>query len=459
MEFDLEIYRDELKANDTPLAMYDGASDHYRMIPASLDPLIIEDAVWAPIVETTQIALKSMNAIVALWQRPEYAQRAASICSELSPFEKSTLIPGYSTALATARFDLFFDGAENGLKIIEANTTIPAMQAYSDIVRGAWLKAAGRSDLKNPNTDDLLQSLLFLYHSHKDDRRPQQPRIAIVARAGDSQITELKFLKAHWQKQGYETRIVQPDSLKIQGQHLVDRSTKEPYDLLYRHIFASRLDPASDFARALLQNQTFQIYNPLAAHLEIKALLAELSHYAGSDRLSSQIGLLPRERDLLQRSLPWTRILQKAASREEREEWKSLEASDYVIKSSSGYGGHSVFIGSEFHLPESQSRLQKLMKRSDRIDWTDFIDFCAAESNGVWIIQRRLQGRRMKHAFLYDNVSEQESYVDASIFAWAHSVPHGGASRFALDPIVNLGRGGGLMPMFLRSEYDALFTK
>jgi hypothetical protein len=151
--------------------------------------------------------------------------------------------------------------------------------------------------------------------------------------------------------------------------------------------------------------------------------------------------------------------MHKGSSREEREEWKSFDAMDYVIKSSSGYGGHLVFIGSEFHLPSSQSRLKTLTGRAGSITWAEFIDFCADESKGVWIIQRRLQGHRMKHSFFYDNVSEQESYVDASIFAWAHSVPRGGASRFALDPIVNLGRGGGLMPLFLRSEYDAIFKQ
>ena len=455
MKFDLDIFGDELKSNEAPLAIYDAESDRYRMIPASVDPLVIEDAVWQPIVETSQIILKGMNALIALWQQPALKKRSETIFSELSPFERASLQRPDRPTLATARFDLFFDGEREGLKIIEANTTIPAMQAYSDIIRRSWLRASGHDDQRAPNTEDLLQSLLFLYR--KNGGGELHPRIAIVARAGDSQMSELKFLKSHWEKQGYETRIVLPGDLKISAGRLIDRSSGVICDLIYRHIFASRLDQASDFAQALLQNQSFHIYNPIAAPLEVKALFAELNHFAGSPELASQIGLAENERQMLKRYMPWTRILKTTATPEEREEWKSLPAADCVIKGSSGYGGHSVFIGSEFHRLESQSRLHKLMKRSGIITWPEFIDFCSSESNGIWIIQRRLQGRRMKHRFFYDNVSEQESYVDASIFAWSHSVPRGGASRFALDPIVNLGRGGGLLPMFLRSEYDLLF--
>jgi hypothetical protein len=49
---------------------------------------------------------------------------------------------------------------------------------------------------------------------------------------------------------------------------------------------------------------------------------------------------------------------------------------------------------------------------------------------------------------------EKESFVDCSIFtnSGVPFRPSGGASRFATDAIVNIGQGGGLMPLLLESE-------
>lgn len=459
LNFDIELFAAELKTSPLGVLLPNAAG--YRMIPASLDPLIIDDAVWASVAKASELALRGMNAIVERWRQPGHKAFAERIYAELSPLEQhATSMPG-PAELATARLDLFFD--RDGLKIIEANTTIPAMQAYSDIIRKAWLKALGCWDGRSPNSEDLLASLLFLYAKNRPDPAPVKPHIAIVARHQDSQTAELLYLQNVWQSQGYTVTLRTPGELEQANGKLCRKGhPDEGYDLIYRHIFASRLDGASAFARSLLRPKSYGIYNPISAHLEIKALFAELSHYAGDDELATTLGFSSEERRLLNQHLPWTRILRTSSdpgrALAELKAWRSLPPTDYVIKSSSGYGGHTVFMGSHFHEPSTQERLQVLLKRPGRIDWAEFIDHCVADPTGLWIIQRRMQGHRMKHQFLCDKVLEQESYVDASIFAWAHTKPRGGASRFAIDPIVNLGRGGGLLPMFIRSEYDALLA-
>lgn len=457
MNIDLEIYRQELNDKTTPLAVYHASRSRFQSIPASLDPLIIPDEIWTPVGHAADLTIKAMNAIISLWREPEHHARSSQIFSELSSFEgRNVKLPDEeSLKLATARLDLFFDG--DGLKIIEANTTIPAMQAYSDIIRKAWLKSAGVKDPGSPNSQDLLQSLLHLYHRHGGSS--SLPSIAIVCREGDSQIAELLYLKRIWEGEGYEVEILKPEDLKIHGQKLATNKGR-CFDLIYRHIFASRLSEGSDFAKACLLNKDFHIYNPIAAHLETKALFAELSHFLSDRKLSASIGLSPVEQELLQKHLPWTRILHQhpdlSQQKHALEEWQSLDPNDHVIKSSSGYGGHKVFIGSDFETEETQTRLRGLLKSAAPVTWTDFLNYCTSSTSEAWIIQRRMQGQRMKHRFLYDNVSEQESYVDASIFVWSHGLPRGGASRFSTDPIVNIGRGGGLLPLFLKSEYETL---
>jgi hypothetical protein len=459
LNIDPEIYRRELNDPITPLAVYHASRSSFQSIPASLDPLVIPDEAWAPVTHAADLTIKAMNAIIKLWREPEHQGRADQIFSELSPFEGRNLqLPDEeSLKLATARLDLFFDGKV--LKIIEANTTIPAMQAYSDIVRGAWLKSAGVQNNDSPNSLDLLHSLLHLYRRHGG--ASPLPAIAVVAREGDSQIAELRYLKKIWEQKGHPVEILRAEDLKIQGQKL-STAQGQSFDLIYRHIFASRLTEGSDFAKACLRNKDFHIYNPIAAHLETKALFAELSQVSSDRRLSEAIGLSLAEQDLLQKHLPWTRILHQHRGLNEQnnalEEWLSLDPEHYVIKSSSGYGGHKVFIGSDFETKETQSRLKQLLRSEKPVGWADFLNYCTKATSEAWIIQRRMQGQRMKHRFLCDNVSEQESYVDASIFVWSHGLPRGGASRFSTDPIVNIGRGGGLLPLFLQSEYNSMIN-
>ncbi len=465
MTFDLDLYRSALRARPSPLAMLQPKGG-YRPIPASIDPLIVEDSTWAAIAQASRIALKGMKALVARLRQPEHFARSQKIYAELNPMEQAAAFASDPSPLATARFDLFFDAG--GLKIIEANATIPAMQAYSDIVRSAWLAASGFPDSSSPNCEELLASLLYLHH-HARHGFPEsrgaitappslKPRIAIVARSGDAQTAELLHLQTLWRKKGHHVDVLVPDQLEIVGKKLRRKGEvpSEAYDLVYRHIFASRLDPSSDFAKALVQNQVFQIFNPIAAHLEIKAIFAELSRFADDEALSASLGLTPTEQGILKAHVPWTRILEKSTLDQAHEAWQARNARDYVVKSSSGYGGHAVYMGSHFQEPSHQERIKNLLQTTQPVSWNDFLDSCAADPKGLWIIQRRMEGLRMKHRILYDNVVEQESYVDASIFVSAHSMPRGGASRFAVDPIVNLGQGGGLIPMFLRSEYLSL---
>ncbi|RYZ52813.1 MAG: hypothetical protein EOP07_18920, partial [Proteobacteria bacterium] len=296
MNIDLEIYRRELKDEETPLAVYHASRSVFKAIPASLDPLIIADEVWASVSEAAALTIKAMNAIISLWREPQHHVRSNQIFAELSGFEgRNVKLPDEeSLRLATARLDLFFDG--DGLKIIEANTTIPAMQAYSDIIRGAWLKSAGMTNPGSPNSHDLLDSLLHLYLRHGGSSL--LPSIAIVCREGDSQIAELRYLKRIWSIAGHAVEILKPEELKIQG-HRLTNGKGQSFDLIYRHIFASSLAEGSDFAKACLHNKDFHIYNPIAAHLETKALFAELSHFSSDRKLAESIGLSRAEEELL----------------------------------------------------------------------------------------------------------------------------------------------------------------
>ncbi len=435
---------------EAPLGVYRSSESRYTLIPASMDPLVIPDQLWQKLKHDARLILSALQRLGAQL-RKEPGNR---LLDQLAPLEKEA---ADYFGLATARLDLFFDGDE--LMVIEANTTIPAMQAYSDMIKTSYLKAFHPSSaLQQSNTQDLLQSLL--QHYVRTGGLAKFPRIAIVARAGDSQLAELLWLQREWQNKGYETLLVTPDELEIKKEQLWVQS--QPIDLSYRHIFAHRLARTSAFAQACLQSERFRVFNPIAAHLEAKGLLAELSRYAADPSLRQRLGLIDDEIEATLRRVAWTRILQQGPSSApdgspltDLISWVKARPEELVVKSSLGYGGHGIFIGKSFTEASTQDRASRLLGVTHAVTWEQLIDFLLGQGPGQWIVQKKVSGRKIRHRFLMENqVIEKETYVDCSIFtnSGVDFQPGGGACRFSTDAIVNIGQGGGLMPLLLESE-------
>src|SRR5436305_39591 len=72
-------------------------------------------------------------------------------------------------------------------------------------------------------------------------------RIAIVARDRDSQLGELHYYERRWSEHGRQVRITTPERITRDEQRVYADGT--PVDLVYRHIFARRLDPLSPLAQ------------------------------------------------------------------------------------------------------------------------------------------------------------------------------------------------------------------
>jgi hypothetical protein len=441
--------------DQAPLAVYDASAARYLPIPASLDPLVVEEGVWRAAAQDCTRVLSAMEKTCAWLRQNAPATTLDRLFGHLAGIEREAAfgrLPG-STGLATVRFDFFFDGGD--LRILEVNTTIPAMQAYSDMVHAAF--AAGlpptlATTLGPPSNGlDLLGSLLR--HYELSGGRRAKPRIAIVARAGDSQIAELRWLQAAWQRAGHEVLLATPDELSIRGDGLEVGAV--PVDFVYRHIFAHRLTPGSDFERTCRDSRRFRIFNPVSAHLEVKGLLAETSRIADSDEQSSRAALTAEEIEAVRRRVPWTRLLTGDDS-PTLSSIKERHRDTLVVKTSAGYGGHGVVIGATFQDDASQQRVAAMVGSDRAVSWEEFCAFAATGASGLWVVQERIAGRRLSHRYVARDgaVVGADSYVDCSMFGGLFdpgSLP-GGASRFSADPVVNIGRGGGLMPLLLGSR-------
>ena len=457
-----------------PLGVFDSNRSIYNLIPASITPLVLDDAAWTKLASDASLVLSAMEKILIWLKQTKNHGLATALFADLSELEKKAAKgqSDFGTGLATVRFDLFFEGEE--LKIIEVNTTIPAMQAYSDMVKSAFIDAwlSSLSLTQNieaaplsmqSNSLDLLTSLTE--HYHRAGGRNSKPHIAIISRQGDSQLSELLWLQNKWREAGHNTVLAHPEDILISGDRLLVKDM--PTDLTYRHIFANRLAPDSDFARACENPRLFKIYNPIAAHWEIKGLLAEVSRIASEKLDVVEANLTDSEVEAVNGRVPWSRIVRSGTSdtpdggcKVDLLEWLKANQSRIVIKSSSGYGGHRVIIGSDFDNTETQLRVREITRASDPVSWTKFVDFCASSSTTrIWIAQDKVSGRKISNSYLANGIIEKhDTFIDCSMFSnsGVSFRPQGGACRFSSEAIVNIGRGGGLVPLLLKSEVDLL---
>ncbi len=451
---------------EAPLGIYEAAQDRYRPIPASIDPVVIDDQLWESVAADCDAIMKALQKLARFLRQPPQRARARLLFEHLDGLEAEAAAGEHDAGddLATVRFDMFF--AQDDLKLLEINTTIPAMQAYGEMVRQAFAAAWVHESKSTPHlsfldrhstAQALLDRLMRL--------APNKPQhIAVVARAGDAQKAELLYLQKFWhERAGVRVSCVQPEQIRWQdGKLTLDG---ESVDLIYRHIFASRIDPKSDFAAACRQGAP--IFNPITAHLEVKALLAELStRAAGHPSEPRPSSWTEAECAAIRRRLPWTRLLRAGPSvlpdgsviEDFLPYLQQKPLQDLVFKTSSGYGGHGVIIGAEWQTADTQARLKEILKLKDAgpVSLQSFL-LAASEGPELWVVQERIRGQKRTHSFLQAGVPQEgrDHYFDVSLFG-PDFQRAGGVSRFAADPIVNLGKGGGMAPLFLTSEAERL---
>ena len=436
-------------------------------IPVLLSPVVVPRALLRQASSDARLLLDGLCRVTR--QLMEHAsddggRMLSRLFGDFSELEAAGLRHTYRDAeqLATARVDYLLD--ERGqARALEMNATIPAMQGYSDCVAEAWLRAVrgvGDADVdrilaaNGRNTDELLASLLA-HHRAAGGRQGASLDLVIVARAGDAQRGELDHYVRRWTALGHRAEVVTPDEIRL-GPDGPEVHGRHP-DLFYRHIFARRLDPKSDFARMLLEPRRHRIFNPIASHLEVKGTLALLSEAAADPhpRLMLEEELVTAVR----RTVPWTRVLGAAPSTSpdgksvaDLGAWARDRGAQLVLKRSWDYGGKSVFLGADLDDDATQARLRKVLGRTDaaKLTWADLVDHAVAAPD-AWVVQELVHAQPQRHLRVDpDHVRACDLYLDLSAYTNLGDAPAptGGVVRASASRIVNILGGGGLAPLF-----------
>jgi hypothetical protein len=211
----------------------------------------------------------------------------------------------------------------------------------------------------------------------------------------------------------------------------------ERWDVLYRHVWAHRVEPSAPFARALLAPSRYVLANPVNGLLEAKALFARLSECAEDPALAARAGLDPEERAAASR-LPVTRRLTEAFAPR-----LVAEPARWVLKRSWDYGGKSVHLGAE----------------APREEWPRIVEAALADARGGGFVaqERIFAARRSATRVTPEGVERGSLYRDLSTYCGLGAArADGSVVRAAASPIVNILGGGGLAPVVPQDVHEAL---
>jgi hypothetical protein len=408
-------------------------------IPLVAEPEVLSREDLALAAREAQLILSGAVKLArALLERGDARDREA-LQGPFSGLEAEAMAKLFSAAplpAMVARVDFLVPEGGGPPRALELNATIPAMPAYADLAAFSWVRAAAAERGMAPrragalvaacgsHMERLREALVAFYRSRGGTR--ERPSIALVARPADAQVGELRRLAAHFRQMGHAAENLLPAQCE-----------PERWDVLYRHVWAHRVDPAAPFARALRAPERFVLANPVNGLLEAKALFARLSECAEDAALAGLAGLDADERAAAGR-LPWTRRLDaRLAPRllEDRARW--------VVKRSWDYGGKSVHLGAEL----SQDAWARAVEEALR----------DARGGGFVAQERIFAARRPATRVAPEGTTRGDLYRDLSTYCGlGPSRPDGSVVRAAASPIVNILGGGGLAPVVPADVAEAL---
>lgn len=439
-------YADELFASG--LAVYRADEDRFTPIAPSLSPEPISDDALTELARRARLLLSAtVKAVRYTLGQPRLAER---LYHGFTPLEKECLAdPTRLERIATARGDFFWRG--DSAQALELNATIPAMQGYSDLAAHAWLRHVGREIGLDPtriealvrasgsNTADLLASIVA--HHRKAGGRGDHPSILIVSRRGDSQLGELRHYERAFAAAGHRALHVWVDEVALDADGRLS-ARGERFDVLYRHIFARRVEPGSVMDRLLRDPGPNLVLNPVVSPLEVKGVLALLSDPPAAIDFSDD------ERDMIARSVPWTRLLDPGpatlpdgSQTADLPAWVAENRRSLVIKRSWDYGGKGVHLG------------------PDTDDWAARVAAGARDEN-AWVVQELIPPVPVRHLLVVNGEAAwRDVFVDISAYAnlGVDPRPRGGVCRASGSKIVNIALGGGVAPLIQSSILEKLF--
>ncbi|MER8714281.1 hypothetical protein [Mesorhizobium sp. M1295] len=403
-----------------------------RAYPVCLRPFAIDSGLANHLGITAEAVIKLLDVVAELYCGDEKIQN-------MFPFYKHlrhwiTNLPKYRPIARICRLDGLF-GSDGYYKIIETNTEAPGGVIQNGLAANIWARIAnplthGLSlDVsKQPFAKDpscFVQELMSAYYSATGSRL----RTAAVVNFRGRYMNEVDLIVNGLRYAGSKAETFDASVMKRTHRGLIGPDG-DLIELVY-----NKLDPrdliatsdARDYLDACAAQEVVSI-NPWISQwiLADKAILAVLS----DDQFSSNFNA--EQIELIARHIPWTRLVGEGVTTDP--ERRRIELIGYirknkanlVLKPSNATRGEHVLVGS---LTSSEV-------------WEEHIDRAA---RNPYVVQQYVAPGEVTALHLPNrSIKKMACGIDCYVFGGRLA---GFQSRASLDPVMNVGRSGILLPV------------
>ena len=397
----------------------------------SLRPHFLAQKQYDALKHASEVLAGAFEKIsAALLDRPDLMDRVG-----LSDAERRVALiePGYACPAVTSRLDAFVTNDE--IKFVEYNAENPSSLSDQEGLNQLLfeVRALGRISERYrlrqfTPAQKLLDALLATY-SEWGGRGA--PNVAILDWANLPTGHEFVLLRNLFVSRGVPTIICAPDELEYAGGRLSRGDFR--IDLVYKrviiHEFLERCDERHPLIRAYSDGRVCLVNSFRCKMLHKKAAFELLTDEAHENWFT------PDEREVIRRSVPWTRKVSERKTLYGGGEIDLLEhirahRDAFILKPNDDYGGHGIYLGKNV----SEGEWEAMMKVALASDY---------------VVQEIIELHREDFPIFDERGwSIQPMYVDTNPFLFRGEA-HGAMVRLSGSPIVNVTSVGGETGFFV----------
>lgn len=402
-----------------------------RGISAALRPHLLTQTQYKILADSAQVLAAAFETMaMALMSEPSRMKTVGLTEREI---KLATIDPKYSTSTVTSRLDAFVSGRE--VKFVEYNAENPSSLTDQASLNEILLEVGAMQNLARDcrlrqffPERRLLEALLNTY---KEWGGAGVPNIAILDWEGLPTADEFVVLRDFFEINNVPAIICAPEHLDYKNGKLCCGDFS--IDLVYKRVIINELlarcDDSHPLIRAYVAGDVCLVNSFRCKLVHKKAAFALLTDEANTKWFT------PREREVIRRTVPWTRRVAHCKTR-----YRSLEIdliehvrkhrSQFVLKPNDDYGGRGISFGENSTAAEWESALSEAL-------------------SGDYVVQEKIA--LIKEIFPIFGESQwglQPMYVDTNPFLFAGQV-EGALVRLSDSPVVNVTSGGGETGFFV----------
>lgn len=400
--------------------VYDG-----RPIGVSLRPHFLERKQYEWLVLAAEtVARAHEKAAAAMLSEPS---RMNSIGLTDREIKLALIDPGYVSCGVTTRLDAFVHNQD--VKFVEYNAENPSslsdQQGLNQILVAVEAMRSIARQYQLQEFDPVGALISVLRSTFHEWGGHGAPNVAIVDWENLPTADEFVLIKESFTAAGIPSVICSPEQLTYEKQQL--RVDGFAVDLVYKrviiHELLERFDDTHPLIQAYIDRKVCLVNSFRAKLLHKKAVFALLTDEKNAEWFTAD------ERDVIQRTVPWTRRVLAMKTRYRGGEVDLIEyvarhKDSFILKPNDDYGGRGISFGQQL----------------TQAEWDDALAGALADD---YVVQERVDLHTEEFPiFSESDWSFEPMFVDTNPFLFNGRV-EGAMVRLSDSPVVNVTSGGG----------------